>query len=97
MRRVKSPIAESACDWKKGFLFCNCMHSCETLKDHRSVDLIGDTLPFGALWYAGPNAIENAIGYALHRSRSHNAVIRVYDGAGRVIETHEHKGDFKKP
>ena len=28
--------------------------------------------------------------------RSHNAVIRVYDEAGNVIETHEHKGDFKE-
>jgi hypothetical protein len=26
----------------------------------------------------------------------HDAVIRVYDGAGNVIETHEHKGDFKE-
>jgi len=31
---------------------------------------------------------------AKHRSRSHNAVIRVYDEAGKVIETHEHKGDL---
>jgi len=30
------------------------------------------------------------------RSRSHNAVIRVYDEAGNVIETHEHTGDFKE-
>jgi hypothetical protein len=29
-------------------------------------------------------------------SRSRNAVIRVYDEAGNVIETHEHKGDFKE-
>jgi len=29
-------------------------------------------------------------------SRSHGAVIRVYDDAGNVIETHEHKGDFKE-
>jgi TonB family protein len=29
------------------------------------------------------------------RSRSHDGVIRVYDAAGNVIETHEHKGDFK--
>jgi hypothetical protein len=29
-------------------------------------------------------------------SRSHDAVIRVYDDAGNVIETHEHKGDFKE-
>jgi hypothetical protein len=26
----------------------------------------------------------------------HDAVIRVYDEAGNVIETHEHKGDFKE-
>jgi hypothetical protein len=28
--------------------------------------------------------------------RSHDAVIRVYDEAGNVIETHEHKGEFKE-
>jgi hypothetical protein len=33
--------------------------------------------------------------YAKFRSRSHDAAIRVYDEAGNVIETHEHKGDFK--
>jgi hypothetical protein len=33
---------------------------------------------------------------AKHRSRSHDAVIRVYDDAGNVIETLEHKGDFKE-
>jgi hypothetical protein len=33
----------------------------------------------------------------LHSSRSHDAVIRVYDAAGNVIETHQHKGDFKEP
>jgi hypothetical protein len=37
-----------------------------------------------------------AIGYTKHRSRSHYAVIRVYDPTGNVIETHEHKGDFKE-
>jgi hypothetical protein len=54
-------------------------------KDKRGVDLISDALPFGRLWYDAP---ENAIGYAMHRSRSHHAVIRVYDVAGNVIETH---------
>jgi len=54
-------------------------------------------LRFGALWYAGPNAISNAIGFAKHRSRSHDAVIRVYDKTGNVIETHEHAGDFREP
>jgi hypothetical protein len=58
--------------------------------------LISDALAFGRLWYGEPNAITNAIGYAMHRSRSHNAVIRVYDAAGNVIETRNHKGDFKE-
>jgi hypothetical protein len=53
-------------------------------------------LRLGALWYAGPNAISNAINYAKFRSRSHHAVIRVYDESGNVIETHEHAGDFKE-
>jgi hypothetical protein len=29
-------------------------------------------------------------------NRSHDAVIRVYDETGNVIETHEHKGDFRE-
>jgi len=35
-------------------------------------------------------------GYLKFCSRSHHAVIRVYDEAGNVIETHEHTGDFKE-
>ena len=58
-------------------------------KDHRGVDLVSDVLPFGRLLYGGPNAVSNAIGYAQHYSRSHHAVIRVYDHVGNVIETHE--------
>jgi hypothetical protein len=62
-------------------------------KDGRGVDLFSDVLPFGRLWYDTP---DNATGYAMHSSRSHNAVIRVYDDAGKVIETHEHTGEFKE-
>jgi hypothetical protein len=65
-------------------------------KDHRGFDLISDALPFGGLWYGEPNAVSNAIAYAKHRSRSHDAVIRVYDEAGNVIETDEHAGDFRE-
>src|SRR5207249_9501281 len=65
--------------------------------DHSGVDLISDVLPFSPLWYAGPNAISNAIRYAKSSSRSHDAVIRVFDGAGNVIETHEQAGDLLKP
>jgi len=56
--------------------------------------VIPNALPFWRLWYQTP---DNAIGYAMHSSRSHNAVIRVYDAAGNVVETHEHKGEFKEP
>ena len=69
------------------------MHTYEVRprKDHRGVDLMSDVLPFGRLWYGGPNAASNAIGYALHNSRSHQTVVRVYDSAGNVTETYEHK------
>jgi hypothetical protein len=39
--------------------------------------------------------VSDAIYYAKFYSRSHDAMIRVYDDAGNVIETHEHAGDFK--
>ena len=40
--------------------------------------------------------IQQPVYYARFRSRSHDAVIRVYNTAGNVIETHEHAGEFKK-
>jgi len=44
-------------------------------------------LPFGRLWYIDRDAVSIAIGYAKFYSRSHDAVIRVYEEAGNVIET----------
>jgi hypothetical protein len=64
--------------------------------DKRGVGLISDVLPFGGLWDDGSNAISHAIDYAKFCSRSHDAMIRVYDVAGNVIETREHKGEFKE-
>jgi len=66
-------------------------------KGRRGFDLISDALPFGGLWYEGPDAISNAIGYAKFRSRSHDAVIRVFDAADNVIETPQHDGEFNEP
>jgi hypothetical protein len=54
------------------------MYEIHPRSDKRGVDLISHALPFGGLWYDGPNATSNAIGYAQHRSRSHDAVIRFY-------------------
>jgi hypothetical protein len=39
--------------------------------------------------YGEPNAVTNTLGYATFRSRSYDAVIRVYDEASNVIETQE--------
>jgi hypothetical protein len=58
--------------------------------------IISDALPFGRLWYVEPNAISNAIGYAKFFSRSH-AVIRLYDEADNLIETHELSGEPREP
>jgi hypothetical protein len=63
-------------------------------RDKRGFDLISDALPFGGLWYL---KVPDAIEYAQHYSRAHDAVIRVYDESGKLIEVHRHKGDFKEP
>ena len=65
--------------------------------DKHGIDLISDVLPYSPLWYAGPNAISNAISFAKFNGGSHDAVIRVYDEAGNVIETHEQAGEFREP
>ena len=43
------------------------------------VDLISDRFRNGPIWYAGPDAIRNAVAYAKYRSlsRSNRAQIRV--------------------
>ena len=51
-----------------------------------------DVLPFGGLWYTKS---DDAVSYAKFFSRSHDAVIRVYDDVGNVTETHEPRGEFK--
>jgi len=63
-------------------------------KDHRGVDLISDVPPFGRLWYDTP---DHAIGYAMHYSRSADAVIRVYDGLGNVIVFQRPVGTMMRP
>jgi hypothetical protein len=60
------------------------LHSYEVRprKDHRGVDLISDALPSGRLWYGEPNAI----GYAMHRSRSHRAASTTVKCVNSVID-----------
>jgi hypothetical protein len=61
-------------------------------KINAAFTLICDALPFGRLWYTKAS---DAVDYAKFYSRSHDAVISLYDDAGNVLETHDHKGDFK--
>jgi hypothetical protein len=60
------------------------VHACKIRppKDKRGFDLISDRPPFGRLWYT---EVSDAVEYAKFYSRSHDAVIRVYDAAGNVI------------
>jgi hypothetical protein len=62
-------------------------------RDKCGVDLISDALPFGGLWYTKS---DDVLSYAKFFSRSHDAVIRVYEESGTVIQTHEQKGEFKE-
>jgi hypothetical protein len=59
-------------------------------EDEDGFDLIGDRLPYGPIWYTGPDAVRNAVAYAKYRSwsLSHKAIIRVLDDFGAVIQTH---------
>ncbi|HEV3393433.1 MAG TPA: hypothetical protein VG103_07995 [Chthoniobacterales bacterium] len=66
-------------------------------KDGRGVDLIADALPFGKLWYSGPAAVSNAVGYAKSYSRACAVVVRVFNEVGDLVETHEQAGEFKEP
>jgi hypothetical protein len=63
-------------------------------KDKRGFDLI--SVSARSIRVRAPGRcrmrIANAIDYAKFYSRSHDAVIRVYDSAGNVIETHERAG-----
>jgi hypothetical protein len=65
--------------------------------DKHGFDLSGDALAYSPLWYSGQDAVRNAIRFAKSNSGSQGVVIRLYDDAGNMIETHEHKGEFKEP
>ena len=67
-------------------------------KDQDGFDLISDQLRYGPIWYAGPDAVRNAVAYAKYHSwsRSRRAFINVFDESAKVIKTHGHAGDFKE-
>ena len=60
-------------------------------KDRDGFDLISQLFRYGPIWYAGPDAVRNAIAYAKYRSqsRSQRAIIRVLNDYGVVVQMHE--------
>jgi hypothetical protein len=88
-----APLKQRRVFNRTGMFVAQEMHTYEVRprEDHRGVNLISDMLPFGRLLYL---EVREAVDYAKFYSRSHHAVIRVYDAAGNVIETHEHAGEF---
>lgn len=60
-------------------------------EDRDGFDLVSELFRYGPIWYAGPDAVRNAIAYAKYRShfRSQRAIIRVLDHAGDVLQLHE--------
>jgi len=61
-------------------------------KDRCGIDLMSDALPLSRLGY---DTSDHAIDYAMHYSRSTDAVIRVYDDAGDVMGTR--RGRIRPP
>ena len=53
---------------------------------------ISDTLPFGRLLVRRAERNQQCHQLCQFNSGSHDAVIRVYDEAGNVVETHEQAG-----
>jgi hypothetical protein len=64
-------------------------------KHRRTFDLISNVLPFGRS--GGYIDAAAAVRQAESFSDPHAAVIRVYDDAGNVIETHEHRENHFDP
>jgi hypothetical protein len=60
-------------------------------KDRDGFNLTSKLFRYGPIWYAGPDAVRQAIAYAKYRShsRSQRAVIRVLDDSGAVVQMHE--------
>ena len=63
------------------------------VRPHKSgdgVELISDRFRYGPIWYAGPDAIRNAVAYAKYcsLSHSHRAKVRVLDDFSAAIQTH---------
>jgi hypothetical protein len=83
--------------WHQEIRLCRLSPECESRQSESARGFASDALPFRCVVYEESNAISSTIDYAKFYSRSHDAVIRVFDETGIVIETQEHSGDFHEP
>lgn len=67
-------------------------------KDQNGFDLISDRLPYGPIWYAGPDAIRYAAAYTKYHSwsQSRRAIIRVLDELDATVCIAKSVGDFRE-
>ena len=74
-----------------GFTVGHDLYEVRPRQDKDGFDLTSNLFRYGPIWYAGPDAIRNAIAYAKYCShfRSQRAIIRVMDHAGAVVQMHE--------
>jgi hypothetical protein len=74
-----------------GLIGSNDHYEVRPRKDRDGFDLISELFRYGPIWYAGPDAVRNAIAYAKYHShsRSQRAIIRVLDDSGAVVQMHE--------
>ena len=74
-----------------GLTACHDLYEVRPRKDRDGFDLTSKLFRYGPIWYAGPDAVRNAIAYAKYRSRSRSqrAIIRVLDDSGAVVQMHE--------
>ena len=74
-----------------GLMASHDLYEVRPRKDRDGFDLISKLFRYGPIWYAGPDAVRNAIAYAKYRShsRSQRAIIRVLDDCGTLVRMHE--------
>jgi hypothetical protein len=65
-------------------------------KDGCGIDLIGERLPLGVLWFEGPDAIEDAVNYARSCSYPHPAIIRLLNESRTLAVTLELADDSSR-
>jgi len=80
-RKVENSVLGSTC--------CD-VYEVRPRKSGDGIDLISERFRYGPIWYAGPDAVRNAVAYAKYCSfsRSHRAKVRVLDDFGAAIQTH---------